>query len=401
MKPEASRRSVVLVCADHYLPGYKAGGPIRTLGNLVVALGDDFAFRIITRDRDLGAASSFAGVDVDRWNKVGKASVFYASPAVLGPAGMRRLLRETPHDLLYLNSFFSPRMSILPLLLRRLGGCRALVVAPRGEFAPAALALKPVRKRVYLRVARALGLLRGARWQATNEVERGQIRSVAQASPAAIALAANPLNLHPQSEPRGERRPGPLRVIFLSRIAPMKNLDYLLDAIAQVHAALTLTVIGPVGDPAYWAACRQRADSLPPHIGFNYAGELAPERVPQAFADHDLFVLPTRGENFGHAIFESLAAGTPAIISDRTPWIADHAGGLTLLPLTATTAWTAAIEQWAAMEDHDLAARRNAARQLALEHLAASDAVAATRELFRQALATAARADGRQRGQSG
>jgi glycosyltransferase involved in cell wall biosynthesis len=33
-----------------------------------------------------------------------------------------------------------------------------------------------------------------------------------------------------------------------------------------------------------------------------------------------IFALPTTGENFGHAIFEALAAGRPVLISDQTPW---------------------------------------------------------------------------------
>lgn len=36
-------------------------------------------------------------------------------------------------------------------------------------------------------------------------------------------------------------------------------------------------------------------------------------------ANH-IFALPTRGENFGHSIFEALAAGRPVLISDQTPW---------------------------------------------------------------------------------
>jgi glycosyltransferase involved in cell wall biosynthesis len=42
--------------------------------------------------------------------------------------------------------------------------------------------------------------------------------------------------------------------------------------------------------------------------------------VVQELAAHDLFFLPTRGENFGHAIYEALASGIPVLISDRTPW---------------------------------------------------------------------------------
>ena len=33
-----------------------------------------------------------------------------------------------------------------------------------------------------------------------------------------------------------------------------------------------------------------------------------------------MFVLPTKTENFGHAIYESMACGLPVLISDKTPW---------------------------------------------------------------------------------
>jgi glycosyltransferase involved in cell wall biosynthesis len=36
---------------------------------------------------------------------------------------------------------------------------------------------------------------------------------------------------------------------------------------------------------------------------------------------HHVFVLPTLGENFGHAIFEALSAGRPVLISNKTPWL--------------------------------------------------------------------------------
>jgi len=35
---------------------------------------------------------------------------------------------------------------------------------------------------------------------------------------------------------------------------------------------------------------------------------------------HHIFILPTKGENFGHAIFEALSQGKPILISNQTPW---------------------------------------------------------------------------------
>lgn len=385
-----ARRPLVLVSADHYLPGYKAGGPIRTVSNLVDGLSEEFEFRVITRDRDLGATVPYPGVQVDRWNLVGKAMVFYASPETLGPTGMLRLLRESPHDLLYLNSFFSPRLTVLPLLARRLGMSRhpPLVLAPRGELAPAALALKRVRKQTYIRAAATLDLWNGAWWQATSPAERDQICSVLRVPAGSVAVAPNPLTLPSAVVPNGPRPAGPLRVVFLSRIAPMKNLDFLLDAIARVRSPMSLKVCGPIGDAGHWDACLKQARRLPPNVQFAYGGELVPEQVPIELASHDVFVLPTRGENFGHVIFESLAAGTPVITSDRTPWTADPSGALTVLPLDEPAAWVHAIERWAGLDDRALASLRQSAREIANRCFASSDAAISTRALLMSALSS-------------
>ena len=42
----------ILTFVDYYLPGYKAGGPIRTIANMVSQLGGEFEFLIVTRERD-------------------------------------------------------------------------------------------------------------------------------------------------------------------------------------------------------------------------------------------------------------------------------------------------------------------------------------------------------------
>ena len=45
------------------------------------------------------------------------------------------------------------------------------------------------------------------------------------------------------------------------------------------------------------------------------------------FSEYDAFVFPTRGENFGHVIAESLSASCPVVCTDQTPWTAVLAGG--------------------------------------------------------------------------
>ena len=138
------RKLIILTFVGYYLPGYKAGGPIRTVANMVERLGNDFQFKIVTADRDLGDTDNYSSVKIDEWNRVGNGNVFYTSPKMRSLKEYRKIFYSTDSDVIYLNSFFSPYFTIKPLLLRRLRliPTKPVIVAPRGEFSPGALGLK-------------------------------------------------------------------------------------------------------------------------------------------------------------------------------------------------------------------------------------------------------------------
>lgn len=386
----------IIVFVDYFLPGFRAGGPIRTIANMIAHLGDAFAFRVVARDRDLGDEAPYPSVQVDRWSAVGNAEVFYASPAAARPTGLVRLLRQTPHDLVYLNSFFSWRSAGLPLLLHWLGIVprKPVVLAPRGEFSPGALALKAGKKRLYIRLTDWLGLYRHVCWQASSEQEADDIRRAL--GPAARRIKVAP-NLLPPLMPveaggppeAGVTGPSPgsaLRLVFLSRISPKKNLAFLLQVLAGVGLPLSLTIYGPPEDAAYWQQCESLMAALPPHVAVRHAGVLSPDQVPVALAGHDLFVFPTLGENFGHVIFEALKAGLPVLLSDQTPWQSTPDGAVQTLSLADLAPWRAAIQAQAELSPAERQARRLAAAALAKTMMHSSDRVASNRQLFQEAL---------------
>ncbi len=381
----------ILTVVDVYLPGYRAGGPLRTIVNMVENLGDEFAFLIVTRDRDLGVSVPYNNVRIDQWNEVGKAQVFYASPSMFSVTGFKKILNATPHDVLYLNSFFSPHSTVVLLLLRRLGliKTRPVVIAPRGEFSPGALGLKSAKKRIYIVVTQLLRIYHGLIWQASSEYEAEDIRNVMGSISRDILVAPDLLSVVPvvgkvdsgieKDKDRGKR----LHLVFLSRISPKKNLDYLLTILSKVGAPLDLSIYGPMEVPDYWAACERLIGAMPANIMVQYRGELTPEDVPKGFAEHDVFFFPTRGENFGHVIFESLAAGTCVVLSDQTPWKADKNGAVEVIPLENAEAWCASLERWAARSQEDLAKYRESALIYARDYLATSPAVEQNRALFK------------------
>ena len=60
----------VLVFAAAFLPGFKAGGPIRSVANLIRRTQHSFRYAVVTRDRDLGDAVPYSDVRIGEWNEV-------------------------------------------------------------------------------------------------------------------------------------------------------------------------------------------------------------------------------------------------------------------------------------------------------------------------------------------
>jgi glycosyltransferase involved in cell wall biosynthesis len=256
----------VLTFVDYYLPGYRYGGPPKTIANLVEALGDEFEFLVVTRDREFGACEPYAEVQINDWNTVGKAKVFYAGPSMLSFRGIRRLLNDTAHDVLYLNSFVSPKVTGLPFLIRYLGFSprKPLIIAPRGELSSGALAIKPTKKRLYITAVNFFRLQHGVIWQASSIREAediirvlGQDGTVIRLTPTVVKVVpdiwSQPELAFAQANETPENRCErvSLRMVFLSRISPMKNLDFLLRLLGRVKAALQLTLYGTVTDLEY------------------------------------------------------------------------------------------------------------------------------------------------------
>ncbi len=392
--PARQGRPRVLVVCDAYRPGYK-GGSLWSVAHMVDRLGDEFAFSVLTADRDYGERRAYPGIQPDRWLDGPGCAVFYASARNRRLAALARRVRDVGSQALYLNSVFSP-LAVRLLALRRAGLLpRALpvVLAPTGELDPAALAQKRWKKAAYLALARVLGLFSGLAWRATDEREASDVRRVAGAGSVGLAAELPPADLLARAPGQAPpKRVGQARLVYFSRVTPKKNLLLLLEALRQVRAEVELTVWGPVDDHAYWERCRACAARLPANVRVEARGPLAHERVAETLAGFDALVLPTGGENHGYVVLEALAAGCPVLVSDRTPWRDLEARGAGLvLPLEAA-AWTAAVEQVAALDGARQAARRASARRHAQLMAAGTQAEVDLRALLRTAVGTAAAA---------
>lgn len=384
-------RPVILIFAGRYLPGYKDGGPIRSLVNMVDQLGDVFDFRIVAADRDLGDSSAYDGIDVNTWSAVGKAKVFYRSPEQESWRTLLRTLNRLRFDLIYLNGLFSSSGSVLPLAYLRMGKLAPcpVLLAPRGDLSLGALALKPLKKRLFTACSKMIGLHRGVSFQASSEHEAADIRRV-----------LGDVSIYVASDLPGRSGSGvaadvsalvasdrPPHAVFLSRISPMKNLLGAIEILARVATPVTFDIYGVIEDQAYWARCQAAIATLPAHVQVRYRRALRPDEVIEVLARYDFFFLPTLGENYGHVIREALSAGLPVLISDRTPWrgLAAQSAGADL-PLETPDAFAAWIDAFARKGAADRAVMRRAARSRGDDPAAAVSAVEANRAMLLAAM---------------
>ncbi len=386
-------RPKILIVLEYYLPGFKSGGPIRSISNLVDRLGDQFDFYILARDHDSGDKKPYQGVQFNTWVKVGKGLVYYASPDHLSFRHLLSLVRDLRPAIICLNSFFAP-LARKFLMLRRLGllAESQVILAPRGEFSPGALRIRALKKQVYTNLALRAGLANQLIWQASTPLEQEDIRRVIGAGPQ-IRIASNmppAVEVSALKTSRIPKRAGRVRFVFLSRLAPKKNLNQAIAMLAPLRGEVSLDIYGPVEekDLAYWQECQALIARAPANVAITYHGELTHSKVVSTLAQSHFFLLPTLGENFGHVILEALLAGCPVLISDQTPWfkLADRPIGWGI-PLDDTREWQRVLQQCVDMDDATYQALSRSASGFARTFADSPSAVQENVALFLSALA--------------
>ena len=101
-----STKMRILLIANVFFPGKKGGGSVRAISNLINNLKNEFTFKIITRDHDVGEKISYDSVKVNSWNKYNDYQIYYFSPSIFSFFKLKKIIDSTEFDILYLNTFF-------------------------------------------------------------------------------------------------------------------------------------------------------------------------------------------------------------------------------------------------------------------------------------------------------
>lgn len=314
-------RKKVLSFIGYYLPGYKAGGVLRTLSNTVEALNNNVEFYIITRNYDQGSRSPYQNIKAGTWNQVGSAKVYYLGEDEIGLFSFFNIIRKLDFDIYHFNSFFDPKFTFLPFVMRFFGLIKRapIVLAPRGEFTEASLSEKSKIKGFLLKTFSILGFPKHIIWQASSSIEAKQIRNVLKVPFDGIRVSPDIPHISSQKEDEIDTN-GTLVVTSLARIHPTKGTLEAFKIVSQTTTPIKFNVYGPIEDETYWSKCLNISKEFPSTVEFNYFGSVEYEKGQQVLRTSDIFLLPSPGENYGHVVAESLSVGTSVLVSDQTPW---------------------------------------------------------------------------------
>ncbi len=244
-----------------------------------------------------------------------------------GPFRVRKHLdrvhRQQQIDVIHLHGLWSPSIHLAAGLARRHG--IPYIISPRGMLSAWCLNNKSIRKRIAWWSYQQRDLQRADCIHATSGDEADDIRSTLAAPP--IAMIPHGCELPPIGYTK-KRSDSPLAVC-ITRIHPVKGLADLIDAWANVHPPGWQLVIAGPDSNGYAAQLRQQISRQQLDHSVRLSGAVDGKEKWDLLSEADLFLSASHSENFGMSIAESLAAGTPVITTQGTPWesVIDHRCG--------------------------------------------------------------------------
>ncbi len=364
-----------MITIPWFYPAFKAGGPVQSAINLVNEYEGDTEFYVFCGVTDLND-TPLTGITKDAWVRFNDRTMVYYSSRTMRSDTLVKVTEKLKPDILYITGLFDWHFNIVPLFF---GKARLKILSVRGMLHPGALSQKAAKKKIFLFFFKLFRLHKKVVFQVSDLQEDLHVRRVF--GDVSIRVAGNYPRLMEPHFPAGKKK-GSIRLLSLALISPMKNHLLVLEALSKVTSLVNYDIYGPVKDMEYWQACIEQMKSLPVSIAVRYHGEVNPMSVQDVYNNADVFILPSKSENFGHSIFEALTAGKPVITSHFTPWTGLEAANAGLNIDSDPGAIAAAIDRFASMDNAELEIWSRGAVQYASSMLDRRVITSQYRELF-------------------
>lgn len=320
-KAAAERVSTHELRVAHVVPHLdnEAAGPTQS----VLRLCESLALEGVRIDlHTMAAGRRPMGVDLiahPQWEMLGRFGFSFGVVRALADANRNV-------DIVHNHSLWSGSNMAAGLTAR--SGKALLVTSPRGTLSPEARARSALKKWLF-KPLQWPAVTRAALLHATSRMEYEDIRRIRIRQP--VAIIPNGIDVpEPIEAPTEKSEETCSRMLFLGRLHPIKGIEMLLDAWRELqdrHPRWELVVAGG-GEVSYVQGLHAMAGRLGlARVAF--PGPVFGPDKERLYRASDLFVLPTKTENFGMAVAEALAQGLPVVTTRRAPWpgLVDHRCG--------------------------------------------------------------------------
>lgn len=367
-----TKKKQILILTDWFPPAFKAGGPIQSIYNITVLLNNTFDIYVITSTTDMDTSIESQINITSKFVEVGGVNICYLKPAELVISRINKVIEEVKPDTILINGLFKKFFAIFlfKYLLCQNSNYK-LVISVRGMLRKSAISSNFFKKQVYLFALKYAGVSRKALFHCTTSQEANEVLNVFGKT-SKISIISN---IPYKSEfTLSHSKETVLKLVFASRIHPIKNLDYIINLLLHTKLAIEFTIIGEPEDMTYWNDCKMLLNKLGSLIKIRIVGGMTHNDLMKELTKHDVYILPTKGENFGHAIYEAMSAGLPVIISDQTPWknLVSHKVGFDI-SLVNSAQFLEAIEYFACCSREELRVWSNNARDYSEEFYLSQD----------------------------
>ena len=308
----------VLFLVEYFLPGTRSGGPLTTLLNICSAYSDYVDIFIVCKNHDIGQKVKYKE-PTKKWIKKDKYSVMYLEDVDYNEPYLYHIFDSFP--IIFSCGIYEKHSRMIAKYTKSESfQSQKVYIAPMGQLDTGALHIKFFKKCLFLMYAKLTKFFDKIRWSATSQEEAKRIRRFFRK--AKIVKATDEVTYVKPKQIATNHTPGSLRAIFLSRISKKKNLLYAIEILKMIKdTEIYFDVYGFPEDLKYLSKCKISAKKkCPKNIHINFFGAIKKQDVIDKISEYDVFLFPTKSENFGHVIYESLCAGTVPVISDKTPW---------------------------------------------------------------------------------
>lgn len=191
-----------------------------------------------------------------------------------------------------------------------------LVIHPHGMLERNALEVHSWKKSLAWRLYQRKDLEIATMFVATSESEAKSIRAIGFDQPiAVIPIGVDIPDIGTKTRPNKMRQ-----AVFLSRIHPIKGLTDLVEAWAKVQPTNWKMVIAGPDEENHRSEIERAVANRGLTDSFVFVGPAYGKFKEDLFKQSDLFILPSKSENFGLVVAEALSYGIPVLTTDRTPW---------------------------------------------------------------------------------